>query len=95
VIRNVTVVRFKDGTEEAALERIVNSLLGLQMPGLINLSCGVDAGLRDGNAHLAVVADLEDEAAYRGYDTDPEHNRIRAELIAPHLERIERVQYRI
>jgi hypothetical protein len=95
VIRSVAVLRFKEGTDDATVERVVNSMLGLQMPGLLNLSCGSDAGLRDGNAHAAVVADLEDEEAYRGFDTDPEHNRIRAELIAPHLERIERVQYRI
>jgi hypothetical protein len=31
----------------------------------------------------------------RVYDTDPEDNRIRAELLAPIRERIERVQFRI
>jgi hypothetical protein len=95
MIRNVVIVRFKEGVGDATIERVVNSLLGLQMPGLINLSCGADAGLREGNAHLAVVADLEDEDAYRGYDADPEHNRIRQELIAPNAEKVERVQYKI
>ena len=32
---------------------------------------------------FAVVADFDDEAAWRAYDTDAEHNRLRAELIRP------------
>ena len=95
MIRNVVIVKLKEGVEPATVERIVNAMLGLQMPGLLNMSCGADAGLREGNADLALVVDLEDEAAYRAYDEDPEHNRIRRELIAPHTEKVERVQYRI
>ena len=95
MIRNVVLVSLKDGTDDAVLDRIVNAMLGLQVPGLLNMSCGRDAGLREGNAHLALVVDLEDADAYRVYDADPEHNRIRRELIAPHAERIERVQYEI
>jgi hypothetical protein len=43
----------------------------------------------------AFVAEFEDEAAYRAYDTDAEHNRIRRELLAPIAERIERFQYEV
>src|SRR5579875_3927865 len=56
---------------------------------------GMDAGLRDGNMDVAIVGDFEDEDAYRAYDADPEHNRIRRELLAPIAERVERCQYRI
>ena len=41
---------------------------------------------------LAIVADFEDEAAYRGYDQDAEHNRLRG-LLAAHSERVARVQF--
>ena len=33
--------------------------------------------------------------AYRIYDADPEHNRIRQEMIAPFSVLVERVQFRL
>lgn len=95
VIRNVVLVHLKDGVDDATADRIVDALLGLQIPGMLNLTCGRDAGLREGNAQLALVADFEDEDAYRAYDADVEHNRIRREIVAPAAERTERAQYRI
>lgn len=95
VIRNVVLLWLREDAEDAAVERMINSLLGMQMPGLLNLSCARDAGLREGNADVVLIADLEDEEAYRGYDQDPEHNRIRQETVAPIAARLERAQYRI
>jgi len=57
-----------------------------------SLSVRRDAGLRDGNADLAVVSDFEDAAAYQAYDADLAHARIRRELLAPVVERVERCQ---
>ncbi len=94
MIRSVAVFKLRPGAADADVQRLVDALLGLQVPGLLNLSVGRDAGLREGNLDLAVVADLADEEAYRAYDADPEHNRIRRELAAPITERGERVQYR-
>ena len=56
---------------------------------------GVDAGLRPGNAGYAIAVDLTDEQAYRVYDADAEHNRIREEMFAPISESIERVQFHV
>ena len=95
MIRNVVLVKLKPGVDEAQVERFTDAMLSLQLPGLVNLTCGRDLGLREGNLEVALVADLEDEAAYREYDEDPEHNRIRRELVAPIAERVERCQYRV
>jgi hypothetical protein len=54
-----------------------------------------DLGLREGNMPYAFVAEFEDEAAYRAYDAHAEHNRIRRELLAPIVERLERFQYEV
>jgi hypothetical protein len=61
--------------------------------GLETLVAGRDLGLRAGNADGLVVADFQDADAYRRYDADEEHNRIRRELLAPIVERIVRVQF--
>lgn len=95
MIRNVVLFKAKPGTEPAALERVADAMLSLQVPGMLNLTAGPDAGLREGNFDFAIVADFEDEAAYRAYDEDPEHNRIRRELVAPVAAAVERCQYRV
>jgi hypothetical protein len=95
VIRNVVLLKLKAETPPEQVERLVNELQGLQIPGLINISTGTDAGLREGNMDFVIVVDLEDEAAYRIYDEDAEHNRIRRDLVAPITERVERLQYRM
>ncbi len=71
------------------------ALRGVSTGGMLALTVGRDAGLRDGNAELGIVADFADEAAYRAYDEDAEHNRIRRELLAPILDHAERCQFRV
>ena len=95
MIRNVVLLKLKAGTPPETLERLANELQGMQIPGLINISAGSDAGLREGNMDFVIIVDLEDEAAYRTYDEDAEHNRIRRDLVAPVVERVERIQYRV
>ena len=51
---------------------------------------GRDTGARPGNMDLAVSNDFPDEAACRALGEDPEHVRVRGELLAPIAERIER-----
>jgi hypothetical protein len=56
---------------------------------------GPDLGLRAGNLGMGLVADFVDEAAFRAYDADPEHDRIRREMIAPVVSRLERCQFQL
>ncbi|MEA2640914.1 MAG: hypothetical protein QOF51_2308 [Chloroflexota bacterium] len=74
---------------------MIGAMKGLRVPGLIQLTIGRDLGLRAGNANVAIVSDLTDEAAYLAYDADAEHNRVRRELVAPIVERIERCQFEL
>ena len=95
MIRNVAMVKLKPDTPPDKVERLITELQGMQVPGMAHLSVGTDAGLREGNLDLVIVVDLDDEAAYHAYDDDPEHNRIRRDLVAPIAERVERIQYRV
>jgi hypothetical protein len=42
-----------------------------------------------------LTCDLVDDDAYRIYDADPEHNRIRRAMFAPLSAFVERVQFRL
>jgi hypothetical protein len=94
MIRNVVMFEFKPDADRAAIAGVRDALVGLNCPGTVSYTLGEDAGLRDGNWSFAIVADFTDEAAYRGYDEDGEHNRLRG-LLAPHIERVARVQFEL
>lgn len=97
MIRNVVVGRVRPGVGADEVERALQALRELRVEGveIRMLVSGVDLGLREGNAGYAITVDLDDEEAYRTYDRDPEHNRIRTELFVPISESIERVQFRL
>jgi hypothetical protein len=95
VIRHVALLWFKPGTDPARIEAVRQRTLALRTPGIRSICFAEDAGLREGNAECAVVVDVDDEAAYAAYDTDPEHLRVRTELLLPILSRVERCQVRL
>lgn len=92
MIRNVVMIELKRDADRAAVAEIQDGLRRLDCPGTISYTLGDDLALREGNWSFAIVADFEDEAAYRGYDQDAEHNRLRA-LLALHVEQLARVQF--
>ncbi len=94
MIRNITLLKAKSGHDRARMEEILAELRAMRIPGLTRIWVGSDLGLREGNWDYGIVADLEDEDAYRRYDTDAEHNRIRAEL-PPLVEQVARCQIEV
>jgi hypothetical protein len=93
VIRNVVMGRLRPDADLGLLDEGLAGLRRLSLEGLLRLDCGRDAGLREGNWDYAITADLADEAAYRRYDEDEEHNRLRRECFGPVSEQIVRVQF--
>ncbi|GAY12793.1 stress responsive alpha-beta barrel domain protein [Pseudonocardia sp. N23] len=86
----------KDGVTVDQMEEALAAIRGMSVPGVeLTVVTGVDLGLREGNANFAITVDLADEDAYRTYDSDDEHNRIRRELFAPISASIQRIQIRL
>ncbi len=92
VIRNVVMVKMREGFDEAWLAELLPRFQALNCPGTAAYTIGRDLGLRDGGWTFAIVADFVDADAYRAYDADGLHNALRAEL-APHAVQIARVQF--
>lgn len=96
MIRNVVLGRVKDGVHSVDVEKGLQELRDLRIPGVeFELFAGVDLGLREGTADFVITVDLVDEEAYRRYDEDPEHNRIRRESLGPLCSSLERIQARL
>jgi hypothetical protein len=84
VIRHVVLARFRDGVSDEEVDAFLDAMRRVWVDGQRSLSCDRAAGLRPGGWDYALVADFDDDDAYRRYDEDPEHRRVREEL-APAL----------
>jgi hypothetical protein len=93
MIRNVVVGRVREGVPRQVVEQALAAIVDLHPPGCLNMQVGVDAGLRPGNWSFSITADFLDEQAYREYDGESRHNRIRRELFDPICVDIARVQF--
>ena len=93
MIRNIVVGRLRPDVAPDVVDAALQALLHLGPEGLIEMRAGRDAGLRAGNWGYAITADFVDEEAYRRYDLEDEHNRIRQEMFDPISESIARVQF--
>lgn len=92
MIRNVVVGRLRPGVAPEDAEKALDAIVALDPAGCLDMRVGLDAGLREGNWDFTITADFVDVDAYRAYDTDDEHNRIRRELFGPIAEEIVRIQ---
>ena len=102
VIRNVVVGRLRpaeDPAQQAAdaalLREGLAGIAALRFPGLVAMNVGLDLGLRDGGWSFAITNDWQDADAYRVYDADEEHNRLRREIFAKVCQDIVRVQFQV
>jgi hypothetical protein len=102
VIRNVVLGRLRatDDPDQRAvdiamLHEGLAGIAALQLPGLLAMNVGCDLGLRDGGWTFAITNDWQDADAYRVYDAEEEHNRLRREIFAVICEEIARVQFTI
>ena len=93
MIRNVVMGRLRPGVPRETIEAALAAIVALEPPGCLDVRVGVDAGLRPGNWSFAITADFVDEDAYRAYDVEAEHNRIRAEMFAPISDEVVRIQF--
>jgi hypothetical protein len=84
VIIHVVTFTWRDDAPADIAEHVSAALATLpgQIPELRAYRYGSDLGL-GGNADYAVVAEFDDVDGWRAYDQQPEHVRIKTELILP------------
>ena len=95
MIRNVVLGRLRPDGDSALLDEALRALQRVRVEGMLALHTGRDLHLRGGTWDMAITTDFVDEDAYRRYDLDPEHNRIRREMFDQACSDIARVQFRI
>lgn len=95
MFRHVVLLTFNEGTTKAQQDAVIAGLQGLpvQIPEIRRYHFGLDAGIADGNASLAVVAEFDDQAGYQAYATNAVHLKLIAETIKPVLSARSAVQF--
>ena len=93
MIRHVSLITFAEDADLTEFEAAL-ATLPARLP-IRNYQVGRDAGINQGNASFAVVADFDSVADYLQYRDDPEHQRILKELAGPMLVARTVVQYEI
>lgn len=95
MFRHCVMMKFTDDatTEQREAARAgVETLPGL-IPEIASYSVGFDAGLAEGNFHMAVVGDFASAEDYQVYATHPDHVRVITDLLRPVLAERAAVQY--
>lgn len=82
-LRHVVTLTFRDDTPSERLDAIVSALRGLPdaIPEIENYEVGLDAGLAEGNATVAIVGDFASVADYEVYRDHPAHVAVINDLI--------------
>ena len=95
MISHVVMFSFAAGVTDDQVAELGAALdtLPVAVPEVRRYVHGRDAGLADGNADYVVVATFDDVDGWRAYDTHPEHQRIRAEVIKPLISSRSAVQF--
>ena len=87
MVRRVVLLKWKDGTTAAQIEAVTAGLSTLpgEIPEIRSYTHGPDLGAEAGAFDYGIVADFDDVDAWRVYDTHPVHDKVRAEIIRPHI----------
>ncbi|MFT7476173.1 MAG: hypothetical protein ACI81L_003121 [Verrucomicrobiales bacterium] len=95
MFRHVVMMQLSETTTDADAQVIIDTLVALPplVPEIRSFSVGLDAGISEGNFDLVVVADFDDEAGYRAYGANADHQAIIVDLIKPALAKRSAVQY--
>lgn len=95
-IQHVVVFRWASTATPDPI-RLTHDLTGFAatLDGVLTYGCGADLGLREGNDDFAVAATFTDEQALAVYLDHPDHKRITAEQVTPHLAEKHICQFRL
>ncbi len=97
MLRHVVLFTWTEDTTPDRRAEIVAALgrLPQEVGGMTAFAVGPDAGLVEGNAHTALVADFPDADAFRRYAADPRHLEVVGEYVKPALAARSAAQYEV
>jgi hypothetical protein len=99
MLRHLVLLRFRDDPGGEPLDTVLDTVVdGLRsLPGIVPSIRGYvverDRRLADDNAHVAVVADFDDDAGFEAYRVHPAHVAVLEDVVLPSLESRRALQF--
>ena len=97
MITHTVSFRWKPDIPDGHVAVVTEALqaLAATIPQVRSYHCGPDLGASTrANFDYAIVATFDDVDGWRAYDTHPEHQRVRAEVMSPWVSERSAVQFR-
>jgi hypothetical protein len=95
MLRHILLIRLKPGVTADQVDAFARAIASVPFAARHNIVVGRDIGARPGNMDLAVSNDFPDESTFQAWGDNPEHVRVRNELLSPIAEQIERCLFSV
>ena len=78
MIRSVSLINFKEGTDQGQRDAVLAAYRKLPalIPGIVSFEVGLDQGLLQGNAGIAVIAGFASREDFLAYSTHQAHTDV-------------------
>ncbi len=95
MVEHVVIFKWKEGTDPAKVEEIMQDLRGLteKVPNILGLSIGQNFTNRSKGFQTGLVVRFPDKAALEVYGPHPEHQKIVQGKVLPNLEELIALDY--
>ncbi|OLE24879.1 MAG: hypothetical protein AUG49_12220 [Catenulispora sp. 13_1_20CM_3_70_7] len=94
MIRSIMLLKFTPEATEAQIEAFASALAAVPFERRRNFEFHRDARLTDDAMDAVVIAEFDDDEAYRAWLDDPGHDKVRNEFLAPIRAQRERILIR-
>jgi heme-degrading monooxygenase HmoA len=95
MIRSILLLKFKPGSTDAQIEAFHQALAAVPFERRRTFEFHRDLRLTDDAMDAVVIADFDDEDAYRAWVADPEHHEVRSTYLDPIREQRDRILFKI
>jgi hypothetical protein len=97
MIKHIALIHFKEGTDQAAREAVLAAFrkLPAAIPQVRSYTVGLDLGLLEGNAGLAVVGEFATREDFLVYSQHPAHTDIIFPVCGPVMSGYSTAQFEI
>jgi heme-degrading monooxygenase HmoA len=95
MIRSILLLKFKPDATDAQIEAFHQALAAVPFERRRTFAFHRDLRLTDDAMDAIVIADFDDEEAYRAWVDDAAHHKVRSEFLDPIREQRDRILFKI
>jgi len=97
MIKHVVLLNWKEGVSQERIDAVTSEFRKLKnkIEEIKAYEFGHDAGIYNGNANYALIAEFESESDLKAYVVHPKHQEFLSKVAGPILESFQSAQFKI